>query len=45
LITAFEIDEKIMDDLKQRNCIALRLKKPVSLLALSDKIQELAGGN
>jgi response regulator RpfG family c-di-GMP phosphodiesterase len=45
LITAFEIDEKIMDDLKQRNCIALRLKKPVSLLTLSDKIQELAGGN
>ena len=44
LITAYEIDEKILDDLKQRNCIALRLKKPVSLATLSDKIQELTGG-
>jgi response regulator RpfG family c-di-GMP phosphodiesterase len=41
LITAYEIDEKIMDDLKERNCIALRLKKPVSLVTLSHKIQEL----
>ena len=45
LITAFEIDEKILEDLKARNCIVLRLKKPLSLVALSNKIQELTGGN
>jgi response regulator RpfG family c-di-GMP phosphodiesterase len=41
LITAFEIDEKIMNDLKDRDCIVLRLKKPISLVTLSDKIEEL----
>jgi response regulator RpfG family c-di-GMP phosphodiesterase len=45
LITAFEIDEKVLEDLKERDCIAMRLKKPLSLVALSDKIQELTGGN
>jgi response regulator RpfG family c-di-GMP phosphodiesterase len=45
LLTAFEVETKIMDDLKQRNCIALHLKKPVSLVMLSEKIHELAGGN
>lgn len=44
LISAFEIDEKITDDLKQRKCIDLRLKKPLSLVALSEKIQELTDG-
>ena len=28
LITAFEIDEKLMEDLKHRDCIALHLKNP-----------------
>jgi CheY-like chemotaxis protein len=45
LITAFEIDEKLMEDLKHRDCITLHLKKPVSLATLSEKIQELGSGD
>ena len=45
LLSAYEIDEKLLDELKQRNCIVDRMKKPVSLVLLSEKVSELVPEN
>jgi response regulator RpfG family c-di-GMP phosphodiesterase len=41
LISAYEIDERTLKVLIDKRCIASRLKKPVSLALLTEKIDEL----
>jgi response regulator RpfG family c-di-GMP phosphodiesterase len=41
LITAYEVEENILADLKNRNCISLRIRKPASLAFVAEKINEL----
>ena len=41
LITAYEIDEKTLRELRERDCIAMRIKKPASLAFIDEKINEL----
>ena len=41
LITAYEIDDTVLVDLRERECIIAEMKKPVSLPDLEKKIQQL----
>lgn len=41
MISAFDLDEKMLQDLRERNCIVQDLKKPVSLENLECVITEV----
>ena len=41
LITAYEIDDIVLVDLRERECIIAEMEKPVSLPDLEKKIQQL----
>jgi response regulator RpfG family c-di-GMP phosphodiesterase len=41
MISAFDLDEKILQDLRERNCIVEDMKKPVSLEILAGVITEV----
>ena len=41
LITAYDLDEKLLDDIKARGCIVGQLKKPLSLVSLGENIDSL----
>ncbi len=41
LITAFEIDEKAITDMKTRKCIVGQIRKPIRLAFLLDQIAKL----
>ena len=41
LITAYEIDEKAIADMKARKCIVGQLRKPISLMTLMEEIAKL----
>ena len=43
MISAFDLDEKMLQDLRERNCIVEDLKKPVSLENLQCVITEVLG--
>ena len=41
MISAFDLDEKMLQDLRERNCIVEDMKKPVSLEILAGVITEV----
>jgi hypothetical protein len=41
LVTAYEIDDIVLVDLRERECIIAEMEKPVSLPDLEKKIQQL----
>jgi response regulator RpfG family c-di-GMP phosphodiesterase len=41
LITAYDLDEKLLDDIKSKGCIVGQLKKPLSLASLAENIDSL----
>jgi response regulator RpfG family c-di-GMP phosphodiesterase len=43
MISAFDLDEKMLQDLRERNCIVEDMKKPVSLENLEYVITEVLG--
>jgi len=45
LISAYDLDEKIVNDLIERRCIVGTIRKPISLAKLLTQINSLTGNN
>ncbi|MGI0048773.1 MAG: response regulator [Nitrososphaera sp.] len=41
LISAYDLDEQIIRDLKEKNCIVATMKKPIPLGSLADKLSSI----
>lgn len=42
MLSAFELEHEIIQDLKKNNCIVELLKKPIALKQLIDKVERIA---
>ena len=41
LISAYDLDEQMVNDLKEKHCIVTTMKKPITLSSLADKLGSL----